>query len=346
MAEMCAHRDVGGSGHGGAKSRCAHAGVLFLTWVAARVAGRARLRKICLTCVLLESIKCEQREPRTGGKPSTGRTTAHHATTRRNIKPRFTFFCVRRHVAVLILALLVCGLCADNAQAVSIAVLADTYVSSISPTTNFGPLEILSVSSKATTLLRFPLTSLPAGITPNQIVKATLQLWVNSPPSQDGSIRVAPASSAWVGGTVTWNTKPSALASPSTTKAFGAGGSKYYLEVDVTPHVQMWVKTPSSNLGFVITAVTTATNVLFDSKENTATSRIPLLDITLTNGKSVAVCLESSSRVCGCAQKTLSSESGAYCQAVSESGSCYATGYKKDGPDFGYVTASCCVCAP
>src|SRR5256885_2347588 len=55
--------------------------------------------------------------------------------------------------------LLFSGLYADNAWAVWITVLGDTYVSSASPNTNFGPTETLNVSSQSTTLLAFPLTS-------------------------------------------------------------------------------------------------------------------------------------------------------------------------------------------
>ena len=65
------------------------------------------------------------------------------------------------------------------AHATEGVVVADTYVSSIYSTVNFGGLSNLYVNANGTTLIQFDLSSLPAGTTASQIGAASLKLYVN-----------------------------------------------------------------------------------------------------------------------------------------------------------------------
>jgi len=233
---------------------------------------------------------------------------------------------------------------ASSVRAVVTTAVTDTYVSSASPAQSFGSASTLNVNSQSIALVKFDLGSLPDGLIANQIVKATVQLWVETTPAASGSINIFQISKAWDGASVTYGNKPPYLGTPKTTRALITGGSNYSLEADVTEQVKAWVTTPASNYGLALVAATAATNVSFDSKENTVTGHPPILDITLTSGKSVAVCLNATnSRLCTCTGKLISRVSGGSCAASSDSGPCnaMAAGMAADHP-----LASCCVCAP
>jgi hypothetical protein len=250
-----------------------------------------------------------------------------------------------RRIRIAGIFLLTLAAVSGSAEAVVTTALGDTYVSSATPTQNFGPAQTVNVSSQSIGLLRFDLSSLPAGSNANQIAKATLQLWVNlASPNATGSIDVYQVSKNWDGGTVTYNNRPTYLTSSKSSKPLIAGGSNYALEVDVTAQVKSWVTIPASNFGLAVVA-TGATNLFFDSKENMGTSHLPVLDITLGGGKTFAVCLNGSvTNQCNCGSKPLLSRvSGGNCQVSSDSGPCGAVqaGMTSDHP-----LASCCVCGP
>jgi hypothetical protein len=246
--------------------------------------------------------------------------------------------------AEILALVLIALLPAAAARATVTATQGDTYVTSATPGQNFSTAQTLNVNPQSITLLRFNLTALPAGTTPTQIAKATLHLWVNpASPNPNGNLTVVPVGSDWNEPAVTYANKPSTLASPKTTQALKPGVSGYDLEVDVTEHVKKWLTTPAANFGLAITAATPAVNMALDSMENTATSHVAFLDITVAGGKTVAVCLNASSpRVCSCNGKLVSIVRGGSCQATADTGSCsaIAAGMARDKPQ-----ASCCVCA-
>ena len=250
-----------------------------------------------------------------------------------------------RRFGVFLIFLLALASAPGSVGAVVTTALADTYVSSATSTQNFGPAQTLNVSNGSIALIRFDLSSLPAGTTADRIVKATLQVWVNlGSPSAGGSVDVYQVSKTWDGSSVTYSKRPPYLASPKSTKALTAGGTNFSLEIDVTQQVKSWASTPAGNYGLAVVAAG-ATNVFFDSKENTGTSHPPILDITLGSGKTFAVCLNGSvTNQCTCGgHQLLSKVSGGNCQVTSESGPCGAmqAGMASDRP-----LASCCVCAP
>jgi hypothetical protein len=171
------------------------------------------------------------------------------------------------------LAILFAGL----AQAADGAVAADTFVASTNPSTNYGGLSNLHVSSSTTTLIEFDLSSLPAGTTSSQISKATLRLYVNRVNTY-GLVNVLPVMSAWSESTVTYATIPTLNTAVT---SFTPTIAQQFVLIDITPLVQGWITTPSGNYGFALAS--TAGDMLFDSKENDETSHAAQLDITVVS---------------------------------------------------------------
>jgi hypothetical protein len=180
-------------------------------------------------------------------------------------------------------AFLLAGFIPFAAQAVDAPVIADSYINSPAPTSNFGTSASLRINSSAKALLRFDLSELPSTTVAADVAKATLIFWVNTVTSA-GALQVSPLTSAWTESGVTSNTAPTESATIKTGIATAASASGYYVLVDITNQVQDWVAAPASNFGLVIEpdASATGTFVMIDSKENTTTSHPAYIDITLT----------------------------------------------------------------
>jgi hypothetical protein len=175
----------------------------------------------------------------------------------------------RRKAALAALALLfpIIG------SAQQLPVIADTELSSLSPTKNFGTSPTLTVDSAHSVLLTFDLANLlPAGITGSQINRARLILFPDTVTTA-GSFKIVVVSGSWSEGTVTYSTRP-ALSSGSTTASVTTAYT--YIEVPLLSLVQTWITNPSSNHGIELQGVG-STSFILDSKENTATSRAPTL---------------------------------------------------------------------
>jgi hypothetical protein len=268
---------------------------------------------------------------------------------------------LRSHFAVIAVVLVLAS-AAGDAQATIVTATRDTYISSAAPSTNFGPSETLQVSASSTALVWFDVEQvLPTGTTPQQVVKATLQLWVSrDSPHPAGSMRVVAVQTSWQGAIVVYATRPTyPLTSPVTTTL--ASGLGYYVLVDVTDIVRGWVTSPATNNGLALLAADNSISVRFDSKENSATSHPALLDITLLNpstvvaGKSFPVCTQTTRasyfdpyETCSCGGKTLAkywtSKASGSCYVQSEIGVC-SEYISKDAREDSFVI-SCCVCSP
>jgi len=181
-------------------------------------------------------------------------------------------------------AFLLAGFIPFAAQAVDAPVIADSYINSPAPTSNFGTSASLRINSSAKALLRFDLSELPSTTVAADVAKATLIFWVNTVTSA-GALQVSPLTSAWTESGVTSNTAPTESATIKTGIATAASASGYYVLVDITNQVQDWVATPASNFGLAIEpdASASGTFVMIDSKENTTTSHPAYIDITLTS---------------------------------------------------------------
>ena len=155
----------------------------------------------------------------------------------------------------------------------------DTYVTSAYPSMNFGPSANLSVGGGSRTLIRFDLSTLPAGTLGSDIRKATLSLWVNRV-GVAGSIEIAPVNySVWQENAATYNNFSDSGGAPITVQVTDAGR---WILVDITAIVQGWQTSPETNNGLIISgAASSPATIFLDSKENTATSHPARLDITL-----------------------------------------------------------------
>lgn len=130
-------------------------------------------------------------------------------------------------------------------------------------------------NSDNTSLLRFDLSGLPAGLTGLSITKATLQVFVNRVGTA-GTMQVAPLVSDWSESSGAHSAIP-AIGTP-----IGAGvavsQAGEYVTYDVTSAVQAWINAPGSNFGL---ALSSSGLFYLDSKENTSTSHAATLDVTL-----------------------------------------------------------------
>ncbi len=181
----------------------------------------------------------------------------------------------RCSVALLLAA---AALTCVRAYASESTLLADTYVTTARPGTNYGALSNLYVNSAGTALLRFDLTAVPAGTTSAQVGRATLRVYVNRV-NVPGTLTVSPVTAAWNEGAVTAQTLPPIGNAVDVEAATDEG---MFVVFDVTALVKTWVDTPAANFGVALTA--TSADVVLDSKENDATAHPATLDVTLAAG--------------------------------------------------------------
>ena len=163
-------------------------------------------------------------------------------------------------------------------------VTGDTYVTSVTPTINFGTLGTLNVGGGASSLIQMDLTRLiTLGISPAQIQQASMTVYVNKVVAA-GGVDVALVTSTWGETAVTFNTKPTVGTPFASNLNTSTGGT--YLTFDVTAQVQGWLSVPANNFGVQISAAVSspATQIVLDSKENTATSHPAFLDVVLATG--------------------------------------------------------------
>ncbi len=158
---------------------------------------------------------------------------------------------------------------------------ADSYTNTADSTTNYGAKTLLDVDGATqTTYIQFNLASIP---TTAAISQATLKLYVNSVITA-GSFNVDYVNSAWLESTIDASNAPT----PGTTIASNvnvtAADKNQYILVDVTSAVQAWLSGSETNNGLALVANSTF-NATFDSKENTATSHPPELDIAFAGGE-------------------------------------------------------------
>src|SRR5580692_3157473 len=129
---------------------------------------------------------------------------------------------------------------------------------------NFGSGITVTVgSSSSVGLVQFDLTQLPAGVTPGQIQKATLTMFLDHVNS-GGTINIDTVSSStpWSELTVSGNSGISAGSAVATSVPVATIGT--FTVVDATAAAQGWIAGTSTNNGFMIMANSGA-SVQFDS---------------------------------------------------------------------------------
>lgn len=176
---------------------------------------------------------------------------------------------------------------AGSATGVTLPVQADAYVTASFPVSNFGSVGTMNVAGGGTgarALLLFqPGMSLPGGTTAANISKATLVLFVNKV-NTAGAIDVNAAAGPWSESGVNQSNAPS-IANLAAANV-PVSTATVPLAIDVTAVVKDWVSGTLANNGFVVSASagSPSTSVMFDTKENSATSRPAILDIVLGGG--------------------------------------------------------------
>ena len=144
------------------------------------------------------------------------------------------------------------------------------------------------VNQSQVAYIQFNLTVFPANLTPAQIQKATLVLWVENG-GNPGTVSVCQVSSAWFADTITGANAPSCTNTPmysfSVSTAQLRQGS--FVEVDITPMVQSWYN-GIPNYGILLAPGATAVagnngvNIQFASMEANS-GYPPVLDLVLQN---------------------------------------------------------------
>jgi hypothetical protein len=126
-------------------------------------------------------------------------------------------------------------------------------------------------------LIRFDLTAVPTGYTGSSVSKATLKLYVNSVTTA-GAFNVDLVNGTWTEKTIKYSNEPAlgstiAASVPLTTASKGT-----YVEIDITSAVVEWLNGTQANDGIALVANSPLV-ATFDSKENTAASHAPEIDI-------------------------------------------------------------------
>ncbi len=185
-----------------------------------------------------------------------------------------TFFVLfSRRTAVLILLLFTASL--TYAQ---ITPSADSYVNSAAPTTNYGAAPTLNLQPAAeTSFIRFDLTAVPAGYTGSSIAKATLKLYVNTVTTA-GSFNVDYVTGTWSEQTIKYNLQPALGTTIAATVPLTTASKGKYIEIDITSAMVEWLNGTQVNDGIALVANSPLV-ATFDSKENTAASHPPEIDI-------------------------------------------------------------------
>jgi hypothetical protein len=173
---------------------------------------------------------------------------------------------MKLQLKLLYAAILIVGLSPLVAQAVVLPILIDTHLAS----TNAGASVAININPGNKGLLKFNLSTLPAGISSSDIAKATLVFYVKTLPTA-GRLQVSPVTKAWSEYSVTTSTAPLEGLPLATSAVISRG--EVYVAVDVTHLVMNWVDVPLSNFGLVLEPLATKlTSLTIDSKEAVATS--------------------------------------------------------------------------
>ena len=125
--------------------------------------------------------------------------------------------------------------------------VADAYIASNTPTTNYGGAALLYTGNLSGTvgrsLYRFDLSAIPLGAT---VLSAGFQVYrvqgSAAPATQD--VELKRIDTAWTEGTVNWNT---ALGYTGANNVLGVDAAPAYYTWDVTSLVQTWVNGSANN---------------------------------------------------------------------------------------------------
>jgi hypothetical protein len=202
---------------------------------------------------------------------------------------------IMRRIRILCFTALVLTLFSRTAAYAQITPLADSYTTSAEATTNYGSNPLLQVDGATiTSYIQFPLTSIPSGAT---VSAATLKLYVNTVTTA-GSFNVDYVDGSWSESTLTYSTAPALGGTIASNVAITAADKNQYILINVSSAVQAWLSGDQTNDGIALVA-DGKFNATFDSKENTATSHSPELDIAYGDGTITGITTTSGSGLIG-----------------------------------------------
>ena len=178
----------------------------------------------------------------------------------------------------IVFALLMTAACLAQELPVS----GDAHLNSVYPDVNFGALPFLQTGGTTRTFLKFDLSKLPPTLSPSDVLRANLVLWVGRV-ADAGEVQVSETAGLWDESTMTY---PSAPASGAFIATFSVSQASQFVSVDVTAPVLRWLRSPQLNPGFVLSGApqAPAAVVFFDSKESVSTSHAPVLSLSFRGG--------------------------------------------------------------
>jgi hypothetical protein len=192
-----------------------------------------------------------------------------------------------KQVQVLIV-LLATSLWAQSTHAVTATLTGDSFTVSTSASANKGKTTTLQISGPPdsttvkTAYVKFDLSTLPPSVTAADISKATLTLFASSV-TKDGSFDVQRVASAWTEATITTGSAPTLGVVEQSAVPVATTDKNQYKVIDVTNVVKAWRDGSLTNNGMALVAnAVDGLNAKFDSKESTAHSQVPRLEITLS----------------------------------------------------------------
>ena len=189
-------------------------------------------------------------------------------------------FNLQRHLKlVLIASLLFAGI--SNSVNAGPVLIQDAYTNTrLAANQNYGNDPSLKVAANKTSFLQFAVNSyFPTGIVSNDIAKATLKIFVNSV-NTAGSFNVSSVVNTWAEESIKGNNQPSIGTQLIGPIAITSTSSKHWISIDITNQVKDWLDGISNNNGLVLVAVG-GINANFDSKESSAFSHAPEIDIIM-----------------------------------------------------------------
>src|SRR5258708_21602784 len=123
------------------------------------------------------------------------------------------------------------------------------YISTVSPTTNYGGSgSVLVQSGGATGFIRFDRSGLPPGLTSSSLSKATLKIFVSAV-TTSGTFDVDRVTGAWTEKTIKGNMQPSLGSSIVSGVSIGTFNKNTYLLVDITPAMAEWLDAVNPHYG-------------------------------------------------------------------------------------------------
>jgi len=194
---------------------------------------------------------------------------------------------------VVTMSLLFAGI--GNSVYAGPVLLQDAYtVTGYYATLNYGSSPSLIVSSTKTGITTSTQTSflqfsvnpyVPTGIIGKDVAKATLNIFVNSVTTA-GSFNVSSVTGIWSEETIKGNNNPVIGLKVAGPIAITTASARHWISIDITNQVKDWLDGISINNGLALIA-TNGTNVNFDSKESTAFSQAPEIDIIMERSSGI-----------------------------------------------------------